>query len=163
MKKLFIILLLLITPFLVAQETIILNTPYDKEVSITIPETEQGKIDLIKNISEMYWEERYDHEQTLKREKELLDINEQMKKNIVSPLMSQLEKNEKAIEEIAKLKLKSDPLQFGVFFQTALLFNNGILNPGFYGMPYLQLFETVNIGLMIGYPFQLGIGLGIQF
>jgi hypothetical protein len=163
MKKLFILLLLLITPFLIAQETIVLNTPYDKEVSITIPETEQGKIDLIKDISEMYWEERYDHEQTLKREKELLDINEQMKKNIVNPLMSQLEKNKRAIDEIVKEKVKIKSLQLGIFFQTAMIFNEGKLSPAFYGMPYLQIFETVNVGLLIGYPFQMGIGLGMKF
>jgi hypothetical protein len=163
MKKLFILFLLLITSFLIAQEEIILDTPYEKEISITIPKSEQDKIDLIKRISELYWAERYDHEKTLEREEKLINNIEKLKKDVVNPLMDQLKKNETAIKEIADIKVKKETFKLGVFIETSAIYNNGKFVPGLYTMPYIQLFETLNIGLIIGYPFQLGVGIGVLF
>lgn len=163
MRKLFFILLLFVSFLVYSDDEIILDTPYDKEISITIPESDSGKVDLIKRISELYWSERYDHEKTLEREEKLISVIQDTEEKIVNPLMKQLQKNEKMIEEIAKEKIKTEPFSLGVFIEVSAILNGTDIVPGITTMPYIQLFETVNIGLTISYPFALGIGLGIEF
>jgi hypothetical protein len=164
MKKIICILLLFVSYILYGQDDeIVLDTPYEKEISITIPESDEGKINLIKRISELYWAERYDHEKTLEREEKLIYAISDIKEKIVNPLMEQLLKNEKIIEEIAKDKIKTETFSLGVFIEVSAILNGTNIVPGITTMPYIELFETINIGISISYPFALGVGLGMKF
>jgi hypothetical protein len=166
MKKLLLFLTILcfsLTPLVAEEVEIEHPSPNKESITLTVPETYEDLREAYIEMAKLYIGERYDLETCLDDQDKLLKNYDKIKKEVVTPLMDQLKKNEEAIEDIAKQKIKPEVIQFGVFFQTGMQFNDGELSPSFYGMPYVQLFELVNVGVFVGYPLQLGLGIGVEF
>ncbi len=166
MNKLLLFLTIIIfslTP-LVAEEVEIEHPNPNKElITLIVPETYDELKEAYIEMAKLYIGERYDLEQCLEDQEKLLHNYDKIKKEVISPLMEQLKKNEKAIEDIAKEKVKKEVFRAGVFISSGGQFQNNKLEPFITGTPYIQLFETFNIGVVVGYPFRIGLGLGVIF
>jgi hypothetical protein len=165
-KVLSIFLLLLFLSFpLIAQETVVLNTPYDKEISIDIPKDKKEMKDLIIEVAELYWGERYDLEKKLEDEKKLLKKIEELKERLkesnqtIENLKVELKKTQDLLEE----KVKPTPFKWGININGGAMFYDSNTLLTFRGQPYILLFEAVSIGVDLGYPLQISLSFGIQF
>lgn len=164
MKKLFILLLFILPFSLIAQETITLDTPFDREITVTIPENHEDCTDLIVDISELYWGERYDLEKKLEDEEKLLaridDLKKQLKES--NNTIESLKKSLKDTQDLLEEKTKPDVFRWGINISGGAIFNDPLAYT-LKGSPYIQLFERVNIGIEIGVPLQASIIFGIHF
>jgi len=166
MKKFlsFLMILYISLNHLTAEEVKIDHPNPNKDpIVLIVPDTYEELKEAYIEMAKLYLGERYDLEQCLSDQEKLFKNYDKIKEEVITPLMDQLKKNEKAIKDIANKKVKIEPFQFGIFLQTGIELKNETIIHTFYGMPYIQLFQTINVGVFIGYPLQLGIGAGVQF
>lgn len=166
MKKfIFLILILFVSIGFVFSEDVVLNTPYEKEISITIPENPEDMKDLIIQISELYWGERFDNEECD------TDLEEALQQN--DKLIIELEETKEQLgianntitdlQKELKKKCKNDPFRWGINILGGGVMKNDIISMSIKANPYIQLFEFVNIGAYFEYPIGIGLQLGVQF
>ena len=165
-KSLFFAFLLFIFSLpLIAQETVVIDTPYNKEISIDIPKDKKEMKELLIEVSELYWGERYDLEQKLKDEEKLLAKIEELKQRLkesnqtIENLKVELKKTQDLLEE----KVKPTPLKWGININGGAMFYDSDTLLTFRGHPYILLFEAVSLGVELGYPLQFSLSFGIQF
>lgn len=166
MKAILLFLTILCFSFtpLIAEEVEIEHPNPDKEpIALIVPEDYDDLKEAYIEMAELYIGERYDLEQCLDDQQVLLDNIDTIKSEVIVELKEQLKKNEETLREIVKEKVKKDPFAIGVFLESGGVLYDSELKPYVQCMPYVQLFETFNIGVEIGYPFSLGVGLGVQF
>lgn len=164
-RLLFLIILVLFISFPIFSETVILNTPYNKEISIDIPNNPDDRKDLIIQISELYWGERYDNEAC---DKDLTDSVQQVDDLVVEleSTVAQLRESNNMIiilEEKLKEKVKNDPFRWGVNILGGGVVKDNLISLSFKANPYIQLFEFINIGAYFEYPIGIGLSIGVQF
>lgn len=166
MKKLLLFLTILCFSSipLMAEEVQIQHPNPDKEpITLNVPDTYKELKDAYIEMAKLYIGERYDLSQCLDDQQVLLNSIDTLKSEVIEELKTQLDKNEKAIKEIVKTKVKPTAFKAGVFIGAGGRLEDSELKPTIMGMPYIQLFELFNIGITIEYPFELGISLGVQF
>ena len=169
MKKLFLILLLIFIPLCAfTQETVVIDTPYDREISLDIPQDKDAIVDLLVEVSGLYWAERYD----FKSYSKIKDSNEIKLLNQIDYLKIGLTDSNKVIvdlneqimltEKLLDQKLKPTPVSLGVSVGTGIVLSDPITFT-VTGTPYMLFFDVFTLGLTVGYPLQVGINLGILF
>lgn len=159
MKKLLLITLLFVIPLsLFASEEVVLNTPFDDEISIEIPESKDEMEQLIIDVAELYWGERYDlersQEHVARLEKDIDKLNKQ-----IDNLKEKLAETEKLLDE----KVKPDVFRWGINVSGGIMLPTNGQTFTMSALPYIQLFETVNIGIEIGYPLEISGVIGVHF
>ena len=159
MKKLFLITLLFLLPFafLTANE-VVLDTPFEDEITIDIPESKEEMRQLIIDVSELYWGERYDLERSQDHVEELKKDIEKLNKQIDN-LKVELRNTEELLDE----KVKPDIFRWGINVSGGIILPTSGQTLTISAMPYLQLFEMINIGIEVGYPLEISGVIGVHF
>lgn len=159
MKKLLLIILLFILPFtFLTAEEVVLDTPFEDEITIEIPDTQEEMRQLIIDVSELYWGERYDLEKSQEHVTRLEDNIDKLNQQI-DQLKKRLEETEKLLDE----KVKPDIFRWGINVSGGIMLPTNGQTLTFSALPYIQLFETVNIGIEVGYPLEISGVIGVYF
>ena len=154
-KKIFTLLLVLISFPLIAQESFIINTSQG-EKEVVIPEG-MTPTEAFLEMAKLYWEERWDHEQTLKREQEAYDQIDRLNV-VIDDLQKEIEKLQEQLRETERLldkALKPDPFAL----RTIITYGNNSVGGGL----SITLFESVGASLSAEYPLGFRVGISYQF
>ena len=166
MKKFaFFIILLIFSAFFITADEIVLDTPYNYEISLPIPDNYNDLVDLTIQIAELYWGERYDLEQTESDLEKALDQNDKLIVQLESTKLQLKSANDMISVLAKKVKElnKNDLFRWGINVFGGGVVKNDIISMSFKTNPYIQLFEFLNIGAYFEYPIGIGIQVGIQF
>lgn len=133
-------------------ETVVLDTPFEREITINIPDDPQARRDLIVTISELYWGERYDLENALGSIDDL-QVEIESLAGVVTELQTQNDELIVLLEE----KVNPDPVRAVVDGGLNIHTNEfgGELGLG------VVFFDTVTVRASIGFPFTIGVSIGL--
>lgn len=155
MKKLMFVIMILISSSLFAQQQFTIETSKGPK-TVEIPEN-QTPTEAFLEMAELYLEERWDHEETLKREENAYDQIDRLNVVIdnlqeeITKLQDQLRKTEDLLDQA----LRPDPFAL----RTMITYGNNSVGGGF----GITLFESIGASLSAEYPLGFRVGISYQF